>query len=163
MKLINLLCPEDLKIKFLACHILDFFKNHVFPSGWFPSSNYPHPARFLFGTVNSSSPQGNKPRDRWVCKCQIIICLMCSFCQLPPSTLILHVFVIANDFRCFFSWFQEYINLHESFNADAKALFIEQQWCYLNPIARGGDKRAPIFTKGIRPKVNIIARIHGVI
>ena len=28
-------CSEDLKLKFLACHILDFYKNYVFPFGWF--------------------------------------------------------------------------------------------------------------------------------
>ena len=32
IEFINLQYGEDLKSKFLACHILDFYKNHVFPS-----------------------------------------------------------------------------------------------------------------------------------
>ena len=33
MQLIGLQCSEDLKSKFLACHIVNFYKNHVLPSG----------------------------------------------------------------------------------------------------------------------------------
>ena len=32
MEAIDLQWPEDLKSKFLACHILDFYKNHMRPS-----------------------------------------------------------------------------------------------------------------------------------
>ena len=32
MELIDLQCLEDLKFKFLACHILDFFKNQLLSS-----------------------------------------------------------------------------------------------------------------------------------
>ena len=35
MEFIDLQCSEDLKSKFLACHILNFYKNHVFPPGQF--------------------------------------------------------------------------------------------------------------------------------
>ena len=33
MELNDLQRSEDLKSKFLACHIFDFYKNHVLPSG----------------------------------------------------------------------------------------------------------------------------------
>ena len=37
IKLIDLQCLEDLKSKFLVCHILDFYKNHMLPFGQFPN------------------------------------------------------------------------------------------------------------------------------
>ena len=37
MEFIDLLSSEDSKSKFLACHSLDFCKNHVLLSGWFPN------------------------------------------------------------------------------------------------------------------------------
>ena len=37
MEVIDLLCSEDLKSKFLAYHIINFYKNHMLPSGWFSS------------------------------------------------------------------------------------------------------------------------------
>ena len=37
MELIDIQCSEDLKSKFLACHILDFNKNHVPLFEWFPN------------------------------------------------------------------------------------------------------------------------------
>ena len=37
MELIDLLYSKDLKFKFLAYHILVFYKNHVLLFGWFPN------------------------------------------------------------------------------------------------------------------------------
>ena len=34
IELLDLWCSEDLKSKFLACYILNFYKNHMFLSGW---------------------------------------------------------------------------------------------------------------------------------
>ena len=44
MELIGLNCTEDLKSKFLACHFLNFYKNHILPSGWIPNLILPYPA-----------------------------------------------------------------------------------------------------------------------
>ena len=37
MELIDIQCSEDLKSKFFAFHILNFYKNYVFPFGWLPN------------------------------------------------------------------------------------------------------------------------------
>ena len=71
MELIDLLCSEDLKSKFLACYI----------------------CLALRIVVNSCSPKWNVLRLCCVGNCLIITCLMCSFCQLLHLTLILHLSV----------------------------------------------------------------------
>ena len=81
--LIDLPCWEDLNSKFVACHILDFFKNHELPSGrYLKFITHTQQVVSMFGTIycyeQLFSANWNMLRVRCIRYCQIITCLMSS-------------------------------------------------------------------------------------
>ena len=98
--LIDLQCSEDLKSKFLACHILNFCKNQVFPSRWFPYPIITSSKEWAHLALHTTDILENKARVCYICNYKIITCFVCLFCQSVHFPLILHLFVIEN-IRCF--------------------------------------------------------------
>ena len=104
MELIVLQYSKDFNFKFLACHILNFYENHMFSIRMIPQPYHSHSAssepvwhHIVLWTVVL---QNKVYQEYTVCNCQIITCLMSSFCQAFHQTLILHLFVITNNIRC---------------------------------------------------------------
>ena len=114
MKLIGVQCSKDLKFKFLACHILDFYKNHM------RSTNSPTLS------LISSKQYVLHYILLWTVVLQNTVCweyaifttvksllVIYSSCQLHLT--LIHLFVITNNIRCLinklwllafeFSWF----------------------------------------------------------
>ena len=80
MELFDLQCSEDLKSKLLIYHILKFYKSHIILFERFP--------KFILYTQQVVTMFGTRyhwrvvvENEAWWRNCQIVSCLMCSFCQ----------------------------------------------------------------------------------
>ena len=106
IKMIDLQCSGDLKIKFLPWYIFDFYIEQYVLIWIIPQYYLLHSASSEHvwhytpqWTVFFFLLKWSMPRFRCVHRCQIINCLMSSCCQLPHLTLILYLFIIANNIR----------------------------------------------------------------
>ena len=106
MELIDLQCSEDLKSKFLACHIFDFDMNHVLLSGQFLNL-ITHTQQIvsmlaLHIAMNRHSPKWI-PRICCVCNCRMYYC--------QPLHLTLYTFFVIANIKCLKSWLLAYYQI----------------------------------------------------
>ena len=92
-------------LSFLLATTLIFIRTMCFHLDDFPIL-WPKPSKFcvhlaLHATVNSCSPKWRVGRVHCIHNCQIMTFLKCSFCLPLHLNLLLHLFVIANNIRCF--------------------------------------------------------------